>query len=225
MQYKWLENKGSKEIIVFFSGWAVDYRPFLTIKSQNYDVLFIYDYKNLNIEIDFTKIVKNYSKINIIGWSMGVFVANYVFSSINIPINKAVAINGSLFPVSDKYGIPEKIFDGTFENLSDRNLHKFYKRMCRLKDIEKYFFENLPQGTIQSQKEELAFLKEISRTNIKEKNIFTHSIIGTLDAIYPLQNLINYWEKYLTPTILDIPHFPFLNIKYFDELLQTTPKF
>ena len=72
MQFHWLNKQNNDKLIVFFAGWSFDEHPFKFLDYGDFDVIIMYDYNKLDLpKIDFS----NYKNINLIAWSMGVFVA------------------------------------------------------------------------------------------------------------------------------------------------------
>ena len=56
MQYKWLNKKGNKNLIVFFNGWGMDKKVVEHLLFDDYDVLTFYDYRIFEIDnFDFSK--------------------------------------------------------------------------------------------------------------------------------------------------------------------------
>ncbi len=88
-----------------------------------------YDYLSLDNEGDLIADIKSYVRIHLISWSFGVWVSQYFCEKYQVKPDYSVAINGTLFPVDDKYGIKESIVTGTLEQLDERNLIKFQMRM------------------------------------------------------------------------------------------------
>ena len=73
MQYSFYDH-GSKDLIVFFSGWGCDDHQFTNLHDVK-DVLILYDYQDLNLDFDFSK----YAHIDVIAYSAGVFVGDSLF--------------------------------------------------------------------------------------------------------------------------------------------------
>ena len=50
MKYKWLNKKNNEELILFFNGWGMDESVVSHINPENFDVIMIYDYNNLEFD-------------------------------------------------------------------------------------------------------------------------------------------------------------------------------
>jgi len=51
MQYFWLNKKENKKLIVFFNGWGMNETPVQHLAYNDFDVLILYDYRNLNFDL------------------------------------------------------------------------------------------------------------------------------------------------------------------------------
>ena len=87
--------------------------------------------------------MKTYDKITLIGWSFGVWAAEYLSSKTGIKPNVTIAVNGTPIPADDQYGIPLNVFEGTLNNITEENIEKFYLRMFGdKKSIEQILNQN-----------------------------------------------------------------------------------
>ena len=70
MQYFWLNKKEeNKKLILLFNGWAMNETPFKHIDCQDFDVLILFDYRNVNFDLSQFNFLK-YEKKYLICWSM-----------------------------------------------------------------------------------------------------------------------------------------------------------
>ena len=203
MKYKWLNINQNNKVIVFFNGWGMDESVVHHLEFSNYDVLMFYDYNNLDTNFDFNSLDK-YKNKSLIAWSMGVMVATLF----NQKYTSATAINGTLKPIDNKFGIPQKIYDLTIKGFNEKGAQRFIKSM---------FNENikLPQISrdIENQKSELSALKNYTaNSNFKYNRI----ILSDNDKIIPTKNQIAFWR--IEPNISS-GHCPFMLFKKWEELL------
>ncbi len=203
MEYKWLNKKESKEIIVFFNGWGMDETVVANLNAGNYDILMFYDYNTLETEFDFA-ILDKYEKRHLVAWSMGVMTATLF----NIKYNASTAVNGTLKPIDNNFGIPVKIYDLTIRGFNKNGAKKFIRNMF---DKEPSHIQI--KRSLESQKNELSALK-----NYKADEDFKYSkvLISDNDKIIPVKNQCAYWGK--EPN-LKSGHCPFLLFKKWEELL------
>ncbi len=198
------EGYNCKKLIVFFAGWGMDERPFLNLAEAKYNIMIISNYNNLNMKptiID--SLLNEYNEINIIAWSMGVWVACHTFShysdstdniSLKNSINHCIAINGTPIPISNEYGIPEAIFNGTIKTLP-QSIDKFDLRMCESRAVYSKFKAVEPNRTAEDKKSELIALKE--NFTICNPLTWTKAVISANDRIFPPKNQLHYWSEYL----------------------------
>ena len=201
MKYKWLNKKNNEELILFFNGWGMDESVVSHLNPENFDVIMIYDYNNL--EFDWS-VIEGYAKKYLVAWSMGVMVATLF----NQKYTSATAINGTLKPIDNEFGIPQRIYDLTIKGFNEKGAQRFIKSMFN-ENIE------LPQISrdIKNQKSELSALKNYTaNSNFKYNRI----ILSDNDKIIPTKNQIAFWG--IKPNISS-GHCPFMLFKKWEELL------
>lgn len=203
MKYKWLNKKDNKEVIVFFNGWGMDESVVNHLDPALYDVVMFYDYNSLDTDFDFNELI-DYQKRYLVAWSMGVMTATLFEQK----YDSATAINGTLFPINDEYGIPKRIYDLTIRGFNEKGAKRFISSM----------FLNEPPSleisrTIENQKSELEALKNYkSNTDFN----YTRVILSSDDKIIPTKNQVNFWK--VEPNIVS-GHCPFFQFKSWGELL------
>lgn len=201
MKYKWLNQKNNKKVIIFFNGWGMDESVVNHLGFEDYDVVMFYDYNTLNTEFEFS-IFDSYDERYLIAWSMGVMTATLF----DVKYNLKTAVNGTLKPIDNMYGIPVRIYDLTLKGFSPKGAEKFILNMGMEKvPVIKRDFEN--------QKSELAALKTYSANPIfKYDRVF----ISRNDKIIPAKNQSAYWN--IEPN-LECGHCPFYIFKNWSDLL------
>ncbi|OBX11203.1 hypothetical protein QV09_03510 [Gallibacterium salpingitidis] len=183
-------KQGCTDLIVYFAGWGTPPSVVQHLDNANkYDLLICYDYQDLVLEFDFSP----YQNIYLVAWSMGVWVAEQVMQ--NVPLTKAVAINGTSYPRHDQFGISEAIFDGTLAGLDQSNRHKFERRMCQSKALLAEYQSLADYRELDNIYQELACLSQYIR-QLPPKKEFHWDIawIGLQDRIFPAENQLAYWQ-------------------------------
>ncbi len=228
MQYKLYQNRqGNKDLILFFNGWAmtpetVEHLSF----DASQDVALVWDYRSLDLDLDLTA----YRSVKVFAWSMGVWAADKWYTALEEKptITEAVAVCGTGYPMSDEGGIPQAIFEGTLEGVSEENRTRFNRRMCGGKSL-RHLFDALAKRPTEEIKEELqnVYNEEVKRLSLGEvpkQDVlpWTRAIIGGKDRIIPAENQKRYWEELgLEPNILeDEAHYIFSSFASWEELLQ-----
>lgn len=216
-----LHNGNNSKLLLFFCGWGNDSNPFGNLGFGEFDVLFFYEYSTRELTFDLTEVCDKYEEVHLVAWSLGVFAANRLIQ--NIELKSATAINGTLQPISDDYGIPVAIFHNTLQGMNERNRTKFFRRMCMNKEALSFFNEHAPDRDIDGQIAELTFLKEwIDDTEYGAiENIYDKAIVANADAIFPPANMQAAWKMLLpydSIIHIDAPHFIFYNTETFGSL-------
>jgi biotin synthesis protein BioG len=191
MKSEWLIKSDSRNLILFFAGWGMDPRPFRHLTSDESNVLMFFDYRDGDVALD--GICRcSYDSINLIAWSLGVVVAELICSKHQLKPDRSLAINGTPYPAHDEFGIPEKIFDGTCDTLSEKNLQNFYRRMCGTPKNLEQFLAVAPSRSIEDITEELCVLRNLLPP---ADTIFKKALVSQDDRIVPPANQLKFWNK------------------------------
>lgn len=207
----------SEELILFFCGWGMDEKPFNPLKTSC-DVLFVYDYADLALDFDFS----SYKRITLIAFSYGVFMAGFL-KDVLPECDLKIAVNGTLKPVDDEFGIPHKIFTLTLENMTELTALKFREKLFADKSELAIFNKNLPDRDMTSSKAELAALKSYFLANKNIEFEYDKVLIGEKDRIIPAKNQKNFWQSNNGQKIITAEnegHFSFYAFNDFDEIIN-----
>ncbi len=217
MEQCWLHRKSKKNLLVFCAGWGMDAQPFKHLKTSCYDVLFLYNFnsntKNFNLITD----LAGYEQTSLVAWSMGVWWGRQLFGRTQC-FDRTVAVNGTLCPIDAKFGIARDLMNTTLERWSESTREKFYRRMCRDPKVLEAFLRAMPQRTIVSQQQELAYYLETITGFPKNDNFYTDIVISQKDFVIPTKNQCHFWAD-RTIKNLSGGHFPFFSWQSWDEML------
>lgn len=182
------------------------------------DLWICYDYRSLIFNEDMSP----YKQVHLVAWSLGVWVADSLFAG-KRTFDTATAINGTPYPIDDRYGIPEAIFQGTLAHITEDGMQRFNRRMCGDRDTLA-IFSNIPSRPLEEIREELQSLhdqvlsaREVAEV-ISRPNLWDRTIIGTADKIFPVENLRRYWQGNAAIIEITAPHLPFYQFKTWNEL-------
>lgn len=203
MEYRWLNRKNNKELIIFFNGWGMDESVVSHLDCGNYDVLMFYDYNSLNTDFNFQQL-NEYSKKHLVSWSMGVMTATLF----DINPDSAIAINGTLKPIDNQFGIPERIYDLTIKGFNQKGAERFIRSM-----FDKEVTTINIKRNLDNQKSELAVLKTYSANSDFQ---YSKVYISDNDKIIPTKNQCAYWNK--VPN-LSSGHCPFFLFNKWEDVL------
>lgn len=209
---KYLINKKSDHLIIFFTGWGCDETEFAHLKA-NSDVLILYNYTDLNLNFDFSK----YKKIDLIAFSAGVFAASVV--KFDFKINKKIAISGNPYLFDEKFGIPQNIQE-ILCNITVENADDFAKNYLVKTDYEWAKFHH-SQRTIESCRIEFDNLKNLYKNNKPYiKDIFDIALFGGNDQIFDLSAQKEFYGNRLR-IVQNARHSLFFRIDNYKEFLTS----
>lgn len=208
------EGKKSSTLLLVFNGWGMDEHPLLPfiLKQCPVDCLILSAHNDDHREIVHSSL-ERYQKVHLIAFSLGVPVAHSLLAGQEAFVQKkgyAVAINGTLDPLSIENGIDPDVFSRMIESLSPSSVAEFTKTMCR-KDYS-FYDHNLPQRPFMSQKDELIYLHGSMCPVTEDESFFDLAIIAKGDMIIPAKAQENYWRNTAKHKII-APHFPFTKLK------------
>lgn len=203
----------------------MDAKPFRHLQHAGYDLIVFYDYTTFTFrncpkeeicntdcskECIMQQIFSHYREIYIIGWGLGVWCASAAFDKylarlghfhpyrelkLWAKIKRAIAINGTLIPISGTWGITPHSFKKTLEALPDNQvMEKFIHRMCQGKKEYEFFKAHAPERNAAEAEKELATI---------EKNLFLSNsltwdtaIISQEDNIFRTDRQKRFWDNY-----------------------------
>ena len=219
------ETGTSKKAILFFAGWGMDEKPFTHMQHKDYDLIIFYDYTSLSFSgcpreevcspscskgCIMQRIFSHYREITIIGWGFGVWCASAAFDKYLTrlghfcqfrelkfwaKIKRAIAINGTLMPISATWGISPQSLKKTIEALPDTSvMEKFIRRMCQGKKEYEFYIAHTPQRETEQAKKELLTIKE----NLFLSNSLTWdtAITSQEDTIFKTSRQQTFWHNY-----------------------------
>lgn len=206
MKLKFVNRKSNnRRLVLFFAGWGMDANPFRKLASTGFDIAVVYDYRSAGFPLS---CLNGYSEICVFAWSFGVANASrFISSHPELPVTLRVAVNGTLFPVDDRRGIPLKVFNATVGAFSEAGWRAFVKRMCGTHEIESVFWTNKPERGIAGQAEELEVMRGFAGVGIPWDAVY----ISDRDRIIPTSNQIEAWSDIPSVRMCSSGHMPDIN--------------
>ncbi len=192
--------------VVIFAGWAMDAHPFATLRKDGYDIYVAYDYRKTAADIS---MLDGYEEVCIIAWSWGVpAAAEFIHNNRHLlHVTAAIAVNGTMTPIDDKSGIPENIFQGTLDGLTEASLVKFYRRVCGSAAAYRQFAQYAPKRDFATLRPELEAIRD-NGASCQSPLIFDRVIINNNDLIIPSANQRLAWEGHPCVTETEGCHLP-----------------
>ncbi len=202
MIQKFIIRKHHPRLLIFFAGWGADETPFKGYCPPESDFLICYDYRTPDFDIS---VLEEYGEINVVGWSMGVWVAAQTLGRWQerdknlLKTSRSIAINGTMFPIDESKGIPPAIYRGTLDGLTEASLHKFLRRMCADGKSFREFLSVTPRRPLEELKEELIRIEKRYITSPPCSFRWTEAVAGSNDRIIPPENQVRSWLEVCSP--------------------------
>jgi biotin synthesis protein BioG len=219
MNTYWLNKANNDNLIVFFAGWSFDYNPFLNLETKNNDVLMIYDYNEVEIP-QVLQELNNYKRKTLITWSMGVFIS-YLLKDLFSDFDKKFAINGTITPVDDDFGIPKKMFELTLKHVQKGLEGKFYQNIFKTEEEYKKYETCQVQRSIENRVTELENLYSLIKikNGIDYEKFYDFAIVSEFDKIIPPKNqLASHKKNNVKTVVLPYGHSPFFNFLSWENI-------
>ena len=197
------------QLVVLFGGWGTDDNIFTPLCSDDFDFILFYNYSADEALV--LPEMKTYKKITLIGWSLGVWAAEYLTPRTGIIPTVTIAGNGTPIPADDKYGIPIRVFEGTLNNITEENMEKFYLRMFGDKKTYQLNKDRVPHRSIKTLQDELRWLYNRMMEQKEPGFRWDYAVTSEIDRVFPAGNVNSYWknQKSTRHIILPLPHYFF----------------
>lgn len=209
MIIEWVKREGNEKLLFHFMGWATDSLMVQNIEFSGYDMVVIYDYRNMDTSLLSSIDCSEYKSVSLVAWSFGVFVAEALGSCLP-KFSSAIAVCGSPCPVNNMYGIPKRAFELTLEGLQEGGIMPFAKRQS--KGSTKNMVVSL--RPIEELLEELYVLFEASKEEPIKTIEWSSALVGQKDMIFPPLSLQKYWLKRGNVEVVsvDMGHYPYCEV-------------
>ncbi len=218
MRSKWLHRKENGKLMLFCNGWGMDEYPLLPLQSHEWNVLMFYDYVDLVPDHNLRELFKSYEETVLVAWSMGVWAGQQLFSPFQKDLKAALAVNGTLCPIDDQFGIPVNVVQATLAGFDKKQRTKFYHRMCRDRTLYRTFLDYQPARGVDNQKTELAHLLKTVACDEQTEPIYTYALVADHDYIIPTANQLNFWPEKIVRRVSGY-HFLFYAYQSWDEIV------
>jgi biotin synthesis protein BioG len=217
--------ENNRDLLILFGTWGIDEKAFSNLCTDNHDFILFYNYSADEPLI--LPEMKTYRRVTVIGWSLGVWAAEYYSRKMGIKPDLTIAINGTPVAADDKYGIPLRIFEATLDNISNYSMAKFYLRLFGTRSRFELNRNHIPTRTEKSLHDELRWLYNRMMEPVQTGFVWDYSLIGTEDRIFRASNLTSYWSEHpeTRQIIVDAPHYLFDNWNSLEELVRYVRRF
>ncbi len=189
MKQVWLQQNRNDRVLCFFHGWSMDETTLAHLSlPADWDILLCFDYRDCN----WNTALDSYRERHLVAWSLGVWAAAYC-----APANwdRAIAVNGTLQPVSSEYGLDPEVFDGTAANWTDAAARRsFYRRVGG---------RGLPLRSPEEQQAELLALRQAIASQ-PVNNIYQTALVAGRDRIFPAARQHAAWALHPEVVVRDL---------------------
>ncbi len=208
------------QLVIVYGGWGTDENVFLPLCNDDFDFILFYNYSADEALV--LPEMKTYSRISLIGWSLGVWAAEYLLPKTGIKPDITIAVNGTPVPADDKFGIPLNVFEGTLNNITEENMEKFYLRMFGDKRTYKLNKDRIPSRTVKSLHDELRWLYNRIMEQKDPGFRWDYAVTSENDRVFPSKNLNDYWKKEINTKhiILPMSHYLFHEWRSYTDFIQ-----
>ncbi|MDE6193253.1 MAG: DUF452 family protein [Muribaculaceae bacterium] len=189
MKIEFIKRGAATRLILIFAGWSTDSRYYNDCVFDGWDTAVVCDYRDMTLP----PLPSQYSTVYVFAYSLGVAVSAFC----GVAATAMIAICGSLEPVSDQFGIPETVYQGTLAGLSEKSLAKFHLRMAGDRDRLAEIAGRLPSSPdLEVMKEELGHIRSAALSGQRSKDIkFDRVYLAEDDRIFPYANLYDFWNQ------------------------------
>lgn len=207
-------------LVVIFGGWGTDENFFAPFCGEDFDFILFTNYSADEPLV--LPEMKTYKKIVLIGWSLGVWAAEYLSEKTGIKADVTIAVNGTPIPADDKYGIPVHVFEGTLNNITEANMEKFYLRMFGDKKTYDLNKDKVPLRTIKSLHDELRWMYNRMMEQTAPGFRWDYAVTSENDRVFPKDNMLEYWknQKLTRHITVPMPHYFFHNWSSYSEFIK-----
>lgn len=198
----WLTRDRNRDLIIYMLGWAATPNAVHHIATPRYDVLACCHYMSLQPlrAADFA----HYRRIYLFAWSFGVWVAEQCCRE--LPLFRAVALNGTPFPVSEKYGMRLRVVL--------RAMQMQARSGGGSQTISADAARSMPPGPYPDRSagekaDELMYLAQCSRESSSACLRWDAAYIAEHDEIFPPERMEAYWSSVGLGVRIPGFHYPF----------------
>lgn len=220
MRQHFVRRSGGRKLIVFTLGWGADHRVVEHILPDGYDAVCLYDYRDAatlgNLPLEFSP--TDYDRCHLFAWSFGVWAAERIFEGARF--TRAVAFNGTPYPVHERYGIEPRRMSVTIRGIVAAGTDAFARRAYgdRYGEMKGILFPR-PAGENIA---ELEALDAASREPYTPSLGWNKAVVGSQDAIFPPHNMEHYWREVakIETETLPLYHYPFTRTEILKNELE-----
>lgn len=220
MKLTWLAHGGARRLLVFFNGWGMDEQVVAGVDPPPAcDLLEVHDYSERGGDA-LERVLAGYPSFSLVAWSLGVWAAAEVFAGLRRVPETAVAVNGTCRPIDEACGIPPRLFRATVAGYTAASRDAFVRRMCGNPAALATYSSRSSRREPADQAAELRAVEAGVAATPAPPSIYSLAIIGRGDRIMPPESQRRGWGAATAVRVLPIPHYPFHDLRSWEEILD-----
>jgi pimeloyl-[acyl-carrier protein] methyl ester esterase len=210
----------NNQLVVFYGDCGTDENAFTPLCDDEFDFILFYNYSADEALV--LPEMKIYEKITLIGWSFGVWAAEYLSPKTGIKPDVTIAVNGTPVPADDKYGIPISQIEATLNNITEETLGQFNIRMFGDEKAYRTNIDRIAHRTVKSLNDELRWLYNRIMEQKEPGFKWDYAVNSENNTVFPSENLDYYWSKKKDTRhiSLPLPHYLFHNWKSLTDFIS-----
>lgn len=204
MQQTWLvQDEGNQDLIIYMLGWAASPNAICHITPAGYDVLACYNYTAV-VPLS-AEAFSRYRRIYLFAWSFGVWMAEQCCRE--LPLHRAVAYNGTPYPVDRDRGMRLRVVLRSMRALAKTDGSNPFSEGA---EEGRYMPSGpYPDRSAAEKVDELMFLSARAEEHSAEHLQWDKAYIADKDEIFPPANMRKHWHSVGLGTEFDSYHYPF----------------
>ncbi len=208
MEKVWLQQEeGNRNLVIFLLGWAATPNAVCHISLPGCDVLACHNHIGEPEPFDAADFA-GYERIYLFAWSFGIWVAEQCCRE--LPLYRAVALNGTPFPVDPRWGMRLKVVLRSMQAIArNGGINEF----AATGSSDGRYIPTGPYAdrTAEQKVEELTELAERAQAYSAAHLTWHRAYIADKDEIFPPARMRDYWSSVGLGTEFDSYHYPFSN--------------
>lgn len=209
MEKQWLKQSAENpDLIIFMLGWAATPNAVRHIDPPGCDVLACHNHcgePEILRAADFAR----YRRIYLFAWSFGVWVAEQ--SCCELPLHRAIALNGTPYPVDPRWGMRLKVVLRTMQTIARNGGTNEFAAVGPAAEGRYIPTGPYPERSADEKVAELINLSERAKAYSATHLTWHCAYIADKDEIFPPARMRDYWGTVGLGTEFDSYHYPFSN--------------
>lgn len=207
MEQVWLKQSAeNQDLVIFMLGWAATPNAVCHIDPPGCDVLACHNHSG-EPEVLQAADFARYRRIYLFAWSFGVWVAEQ--SCRELPLHRAIALNGTPYPVDPRWGMRLKVVLRSMQTIARNGGENAFAATGSAADGRYIPTGPYPDRSADEKVDELMNLAELAKAHSAPHLTWHRAYIADKDEIFPPARMRDYWHSVGLGTEFDSYHYPF----------------